>query len=428
MRLLKSISLLPFFLLPLLASAQAVPEFPMAFWGTVTINGTPAPVGTIVRAYYGATLAGSVTVQDSGIYGYTNPTQQKLVIGEGVGQVTFTVESSSMTGGVETGGATPITYTGFVTASTTQDNLAFTITPTQLTHAILKSATAVSTATPFVMVSSINTAASTISVPLGVTNAALDVSSLTAGSVATIPGPINVAATTSAGVISVAMPAGITVTAVGSSTWNGVINLPQPQPTSAIVPTVSSGNTASVATVIEVGAGNLSLVLDHAARLLFAGDAGDSVGYTRNGTFTQITATCSSDSQTAGDALAAGADCSSWGWYKKVKGRRTISYAALVALSGFLWGEKPLVFRHVFVRLPRSAAEPAFLFAELVRGDAGQCYAGEDDECAHCSDGHAEPGERQERLGGDGDLCGDSGGRCGRAGFHNDGFAGTGTR
>lgn len=113
---------------PLMASASAIPDFPMAFWGAVTINGNAAPVGTVIRAYYGSTLAGTVTVQESGIYGYTEPTKQKLVIGAGTGVITFTMQASSFNNGAETGGDSAVTYAQFSSASTINDNLAFTIT------------------------------------------------------------------------------------------------------------------------------------------------------------------------------------------------------------------------------------------------------------------------------------------------------------
>ena len=70
-----------------------------------------------------------------------------------------------------------------------------------------------------------------------------------------------------------------------------------------------SGNTASAVEAIEVGAGDVPLTLSNAARLLFAGQAGKLVGWSRGGVFTQITNICSADTQTVGDALPAGGDC-----------------------------------------------------------------------------------------------------------------------
>lgn len=126
MKSLKYILVL-FALTPLFASAQAIPAFPMALWGAVTINGSAAPVGTIVSAYYGSTPAGQVTVQDAGVYGYTEPTKQKLVVGESTGALTFTMQSTSFNSGTETGGTIAITYPQFTAGSTVNYDLAFTV-------------------------------------------------------------------------------------------------------------------------------------------------------------------------------------------------------------------------------------------------------------------------------------------------------------
>lgn len=106
---------------PAVASAQ-VPAFPMAFWGAVTIDGAAAPSGTVVRAYYGPEIEGSVTAQESGVYGYTEPTKQKLVVGEGNGAITFTAQ---VPGGDETGGLVPVTHAQFASGETVQKDLAF---------------------------------------------------------------------------------------------------------------------------------------------------------------------------------------------------------------------------------------------------------------------------------------------------------------
>jgi hypothetical protein len=112
-------------LFPALAFAN-MPAFPMAFWGTVTLDGQPAPSGTIVRAYYGSALAGEAVVNEPGIYGYTEPTKQKLVAGEGTGEITFTVQSSAFNGGKETQGTSPMTQSGFISGETIQKALVFT--------------------------------------------------------------------------------------------------------------------------------------------------------------------------------------------------------------------------------------------------------------------------------------------------------------
>lgn len=127
--MLKFIAALSLILLPVSASAQTVPDFPMAFWGAVTLNGSPAPVGTVVNAYYGSTLAGTATVQEAGVYGYTESTKQKLIVGSGSSTITFKVQSSGFNGGTETTGDTTQTHPGFTAGETIQKDLAFTYTP-----------------------------------------------------------------------------------------------------------------------------------------------------------------------------------------------------------------------------------------------------------------------------------------------------------
>jgi len=56
-------------LLALLPIAMAVPGIPSDFYGTVTIDGAPAPAGTVVDAYIGAELFAQFTVTTAGSYG-----------------------------------------------------------------------------------------------------------------------------------------------------------------------------------------------------------------------------------------------------------------------------------------------------------------------------------------------------------------------
>jgi hypothetical protein len=114
---------------PVCTSALAgFPDFPMSFWGKVTINGSDAPAGSVVRAYYGSVLAGTVTTTGTGVYGYTDPTKQKLVIGSGSSTVIFTIQASGFNGGSETGGNTAMIYDGFIAGLTVNKDLAFTVT------------------------------------------------------------------------------------------------------------------------------------------------------------------------------------------------------------------------------------------------------------------------------------------------------------
>lgn len=108
-------------------ATQAFPAFPMAFWGNVTINGSPAPAGTVIRAYYGNTLAGQAVVHETGIYGYTEPTKQKLLLAEGSGAITFRFQSSAFNGGAETEGLSTESHPGFTTGDVINKNFAFSV-------------------------------------------------------------------------------------------------------------------------------------------------------------------------------------------------------------------------------------------------------------------------------------------------------------
>jgi len=113
-----------------LASEQSdlsFPAFPMAFWGEVKINGNSAPVGTIIRAYYGSFLGGEVVVRENGVYGYLESTKQKLIVGKGDGLITFKFQSSNFNNGIETAGNDPQTYPGFTSGVSIRKDLNFLI-------------------------------------------------------------------------------------------------------------------------------------------------------------------------------------------------------------------------------------------------------------------------------------------------------------
>jgi len=205
-------------------------------------------------------------------------------------------------------GTTTILYT----ATDAAGNIATTsrtieVYPLSVTQAIMATTTTVDSATPSLVVGSTNTATSTITVPSNVTNAGLDLSALVSGSSATIPGNIVATLSTTLGTVNLAIPAGITITASG--TWDGVLALPNVIANSSVTPIAVSGYSASVAAAVEVGAGTTELTFDKAARILLPGMAGKLAGYSRGGSFTQISSVCAGDTQADGDALAAGGAC-----------------------------------------------------------------------------------------------------------------------
>ena len=124
---------LTFIFFPFLVSAESIPDFPMSFWGIASINGIAAPAGSIIRAYYGTNLTGQVILIENGIYGYTEPTRQKLVVGKGIGPINFTIQSSSVNSGNEASGTTLQSYPAFISGLTVQQNLNFIITSASVT-------------------------------------------------------------------------------------------------------------------------------------------------------------------------------------------------------------------------------------------------------------------------------------------------------
>jgi hypothetical protein len=142
----------------------------------------------------------------------------------------------------------------------------------------------------------------TVNVPGGVMNGTIDVSGLVDGLSGVLP-ELTINATTSAGTITVQIPAGTTVT--GGAGWNGIINVPTVQLNTARI----AGGTLQ--TTVELGFGDIPLTFDNAVRILFPGQAGRLIGYTRGGVFTAITNTCtpSDDSQATGNLLPAAGDC-----------------------------------------------------------------------------------------------------------------------
>lgn len=66
----------------------AIPPMPGEFYGNVTINGIPAPAGTLVEARINGLSAGSLTTTNDGFYGGTGTFDPRLIVsGQNNGQV-----------------------------------------------------------------------------------------------------------------------------------------------------------------------------------------------------------------------------------------------------------------------------------------------------------------------------------------------------
>lgn len=126
-----------------------------------------------------------------------------------------------------------------------------------------------------------------IKVPVGVTNATVDMTTLvqpkgeTKEAVLNYPLKAQLETNTSE-MIALEVPANVAISAPAE--WTGVLNLPTILPNTQV-----SVDNGTVATVIEVGAGDLPLTLSKAAKLVFPGQAGKRVGFQRDGKFTEIT-------------------------------------------------------------------------------------------------------------------------------------------
>lgn len=114
-------------------AAETFPDFPMSFWGTAYINDLLIPEGAIVRAYYGNSVGGQSVVQQNGSYGYSDATKQKLVVGKGIGMITFTIQLPSINNGIETIGTNIQSYVNFVSGLSVNQDLNFNTASTTTT-------------------------------------------------------------------------------------------------------------------------------------------------------------------------------------------------------------------------------------------------------------------------------------------------------
>lgn len=174
------------------------------------------------------------------------------------------------------------------------------------TNTPLATNTSLSASAPEVVIPPSFTQAATIVIPATVVEPKINLASLvqTDGSnkVATVPAPLTFEVTTPIGTGRIAAPANIKIT--GPAGWDGIIK----------APTVKSSATVNIPAgtllnVIEIGLPTEQLTFDKAVRITFPGQKGKAVGYSKNGSFTEIATICAADSQSAADALPAAGDC-----------------------------------------------------------------------------------------------------------------------
>ncbi len=175
---------------------------------------------------------------------------------------------------------------------------------------ILEPVTNVNPTTPVIVVGP-STNPAIVNIPANVTNAVLDLIDLaqTIGGqiIATIPADITLNVASSAGNIVVQMPRDVIVSAPAS--WNGEISAPKLESNTTVTVTAPGGLVNTTTAVIEVGAGDTALTFNKAVRIVIPAQAGKLAAWVRAGVITEITNTCSADTQISGDALPAGGEC-----------------------------------------------------------------------------------------------------------------------
>lgn len=294
-----------------------------AYKGTVVVAAMPAP--TFVSA--ATNLAGtvlSVTFSKAMVNPAGKHAQFTVLTNGAANPVTAAALNAdtkkidlTLTNPVVFGNTVTVNYTAGTVAAADSGLLAtFAAQTVTIPKQVTTPTVTVDESSKIIAVTTNTPVAVTVTIPSNVTDAKVDVSALlnapdpAAGTVTTNPLPaMEIKATTSVSAtapVEVAIPSGTTVTASAASNWDGTINAPTVKEVSSVTVTPDAGNTATVSTVIEIGFGDVPLILSKAVRILIPGQAGKEVGYSRGATFTKITRVMTADTQAAGDALPDG--------------------------------------------------------------------------------------------------------------------------
>ena len=111
----------------------SIPSIPHAFYGTVTIDGSDASVGTVVMAKVGGVQCGSITTTVAGQYGGSGAFDEKLTV---TGEIATGATISFFVNGVDT----TQTY-AFSPGGVTELNLTVTITDTTAPSVVITALT-----------------------------------------------------------------------------------------------------------------------------------------------------------------------------------------------------------------------------------------------------------------------------------------------
>lgn len=137
-----------------------------------------------------------------------------------------------------------------------------------------------------VIIPSGTTGDATITIPSSVTNATINASAYMTGTnpkTVTLPGGLTIVM----GNITVHIPAGTVIT--GPANWTGIINALQAKLVNGIALPVEANKQAQDVSMWEIGFGDAGLTFSNPVKITFAGQAGRSVGFYKNGVYTPIT-------------------------------------------------------------------------------------------------------------------------------------------
>jgi len=162
---------------------------------------------------------------------------------------------------------------------------------------------------PNLVVTSNNTALSSIMIPTTVTSPTINYAQIVSSGTVHVTHALNITKDTTGDNkidVAVTIPA---ATDISNPAWNGILQLPTSQSSSSLVLPAPQGQVATAKTVIQMGS-SIPLTFNNAVRILFVGQAGAHVGYFYSPTsVTETTPTCASDDQSIANGLAAGASC-----------------------------------------------------------------------------------------------------------------------
>ena len=71
----------------MVTGVYAIPPLPYEFYGTITINDTPAAAGTVIIAKINETEVGNISVDKPGFYGNSGTFDRRLVVNGDEGQI-----------------------------------------------------------------------------------------------------------------------------------------------------------------------------------------------------------------------------------------------------------------------------------------------------------------------------------------------------